>query len=62
MSSIPNINLDNASNVLSQELLVKLLPYVYVVISIVSIICLLLVYICVMVTLNNRKLKSNTVR
>ncbi|MEY3402735.1 MAG: hypothetical protein RLZZ86_2351 [Cyanobacteriota bacterium] len=61
MSSIPNLdNINNLSNLsidkLSQDLLVKLLPYIYAIIGVVAFICLLLIYICIMVTRNNRRL------
>lgn len=58
MSSIPN--LDNITNLsvdkLSQEILVKLLPFIYAIIGVVSFICLLLIYICIMVTSNSKKI------
>lgn len=64
MSSIPNLdNFNNLSNLsldkLSEELLVKLLPYIYTIIGVVAFICLLLIYICIMVTSNHRKLRNN---
>ena len=65
MSSIPNLdNIANLSvNKLSLEILVELLPYIYAIIGIVAFMCLLLIYICIMVTSNNRKIKrNNTIR
>jgi nucleoside recognition membrane protein YjiH len=65
MSSIPNLdNIANLSvNKLAQEILVELLPYIYAIIGVVAFICLLLIYICIMVTSNNRKIKTgNTLR
>ena len=61
MSSIPNLdNIANLSvNKLAQEILVELLPYIYAIIGVVAFICLLLIYICIMVTSNNRKIKTN---
>lgn len=61
MSSIPNLdNINNLSNLsvdkLSQEILVKLLPFIYTIIGVVAFICLLLIYICIMVTSNSKKI------
>lgn len=62
MSSIPNLdNINNLSNLssfdkLSQDLLVNLLPYIYAIIGVVAFICLLLIYICIMVTRNHKRL------
>lgn len=67
MSSIPLDNIANLSNLsvgkVAQELLVQLLPYIYAIIGIVAFMCLLLIYMCIMVTSNNRKItRNNTVR
>lgn len=61
MSSIPNLdNINNLSNLsvdkLSQDILVKLLPFIYTIIGVVAFICLLLIYICIMVTSNSKKI------
>lgn len=60
MSSVPN--LDNLSNLmidkLSQDIISELLPYIYIIISIISVICLLLIYISIMVTVISRKINN----
>jgi hypothetical protein len=63
MSSIPNIsNLPNIDNIstetadkLTQNILIELTPYLYGIIGIVSLICLLLIYISIMTTLTFKR-------
>lgn len=63
MSSIPNIsNLPSIDSIssqtadkLTQNILVELTPYLYVIIGIVSVICLLLIYISIMTTLTFKR-------
>jgi hypothetical protein len=63
MSSIPNLeNLDNLSNLtvdkLSQDIIAQLLPYIYIIVGIVSVMCLLLIYISIMVTVIPKKINN----
>lgn len=63
MSSIPNLdNLDNLSNLtvdkLSQDIISQLLPYIYIIVGIVSVMCLLLIYISVMVTIIPKRINN----
>jgi hypothetical protein len=63
MSSIPNLdNLDNLSNItlnkISQDMIEQLLPYIYVIIGVVSVMCLLLIYISIMVTVIPKRINN----
>jgi hypothetical protein len=63
MSSIPNINnLDNLGNLtldkLSQDIIEQLLPYIYVIIGVVSVMCILLIYISIMVTVIPKRINN----
>lgn len=63
MASIPNIgNLDTLSdtafNKLSQDILTQLQPYIYAIIGIVAVMCLLLIYISIMVTVIPKRITN----
>lgn len=56
MASFPNIpNIDNFSNntvdKLTEDILVALTPYLYVIVILIGLICLLLIYVSIMTTL-----------
>lgn len=57
MSSVPPVlNIDNLSvDNLTQNIIVTLTPFLYVIISLVAVICLLLIYICIMTTLTFKR-------
>lgn len=56
-SIIPNINSisSEAADKLTQNILIELTPYLYGIIGIVSLICLLLIYISIMTTLTFKR-------
>lgn len=64
MSSVPNFpNIDSISNdtvnKLSQDILITLTPYLYIIIGIVGVICLLLIYISIITTLTFKRSGRN---
>lgn len=63
MSSVPNIpNIPNINSIstetadkLSENILIAITPYLYVIIGVISVICLLLIYISIMTTLTFKR-------